>query len=381
MESIQELHRAEYEDSPGAVVTVPGVVTLMGEYSDFCDGYTLTGAIPQILELAISKRSDNSLRFYSVDLNERKRTTTPNLKFRREDRWANYIKGVLYEMLRRNYAFKGLNITVRGTIPQKVGLKSSTALCAATALGLKQLYHYEVDDTQLIQAVYFAETSFMQTKARLVDIMTMLYAKAGSFLLFDMHTLEYSHVPWNPKEGLLLITESDIPQFSIRDELIYREEACQAGFEVIKEKNSGGVIRDIALQEVLSASEQMPEEKKKICYYVLEESWITKDAVTAIHQHDNVAFGKSMNRLQSGLRDLFEVSCPEVDWLTKRAIETSGCYGSKMIGPGFGGCTLTLIQESAIEAYTEKLEEYEHIFGYHPAWFRYYPAGSAEIVS
>ena len=142
---------SEYNESPGAVVAVPGVVTLMGEYSDLCDGYTLSGALGQTVEIAVSKRRDNSLRFFSADFDERKRTTIPNLKFRREDRWANYIKGVLHEIFRRNYVFKGLNITVKGSIPQKVGLKSSTALCTAAALSVKKLHDFDIDDTQLIQ--------------------------------------------------------------------------------------------------------------------------------------------------------------------------------------------------------------------------------------
>ncbi len=380
MSDISALHAAEYGESPGAAASVPGIVTLMGEYSDLCDGFSLTGALDRYVEVAVSKRNDNSLRFYSADYGERKRTTIPNLKYRREDRWANYIKGVLYELLRRNYVFKGLNITVTGSIPEKVGLKSSTALCTAAALAVKALHQLDIEDTQLIQAVYFAETSFMQEKSRLVDVMAMLYAKEGVLLLFDMHSLDYTEIPLNLKNDVFLITESDIPQFSIREELLYREEACQTGFAAIKERSSGSVIREVSSADIKSASENLPEDQKKICYFVIQESRVTRDAAFALEHRDTAVFGKAMNRIQAGLRDLFEVSCPEVDWLTKRAVETHGCYGSKMIGPGFGGCTLTLMRQDAVEPYTKKLEEYEHIFGFHPAWFIYSPAASAKII-
>jgi galactokinase len=380
MSSISALHAAEYDESPGAIVSVPGVVTVMGEYSDLCDGFTLAGALDQTVELAVSKRNDNSLRFYSADFEERKRTTIPNLKYRREDRWANYIKGVLYELFRRNYVFKGLNITVKGSIPQKVGLKSSTALCTAAALAVKELHQFDIDDTQLIQAVYFAETSFMQSKARLVDVMTMLYAREGYFLLYDMHSLDYTEIQCNFNGDQFLITESDIPQFSIREELIYREEACHTGLAAIRERSPGSAMREISSNEIKSASENLPEDQKKICFFVLDESRITREAAAALAQKDSFVFGKLMNRLQAGLRDLFEVSCPEVDWLTKRAMETHGCFGSKMIGPGFGGCTITLLHVDSVAAYTKKLEEYEHIFGFHPAWFMYQPAGNARIL-
>ncbi len=381
MSSITELHMSEYDEFPGVVVSVPGVVTLMGEYSDVCDGYTLSGALGQTIEIAVSKRRDNSLRFYSVDFDERKRTTIPNLKFRREDRWANYIKGVLHEIFRRNYVFKGLNITVRGTIPQKVGLKSSTALCTAIAISVKKLHNFAIDDTQLIQSIYFAETAFMQAKSRLVDIMTMLYAKKDHLLLFDLHSLDYSYILCQLKDAVFLIIESDIPPFSIREEVMYREEASHTGFAAIKEKLpvGSGALRELSASEVKSSSENLPEEQKKFCYYVLEESRLTKDAAHALEHKNASTYGKLMNRMQIGLRDLFEVSCPEVDWLTKRAMEASGCFGSKMIGPGFGGCTLTLMQSNKIENYTYRLEEYEHIFGFHPDWFIYEPAGRARV--
>ena len=380
MSSIQKLHSAEYGESPAAVVSAPGVITLMGEFSDLCDGYAISGSLSQTVEVAVSKRSDNSLRFYSADLDERKRTTIPNLKYRREDRWANYIKGVLYELFRRNYPFKGLNITVKGSIPQKVGLKSSTALCTASALAVKELHEFEIDDTQLIQSIYFAETSFMQMKSRLVDIMTMLYSRPDQLLLFDLHTLEHSYIPFIFSDAVMLVTESDIPPFPIRDELLYREEACQAGFGEVREKIPGGILREITSSDIKGVAEHLPEEQKKFCLFVLLESKITREAAHALENKDSFAYGKLMNRLQTGLRDLFEVSCPEVDWLTKRAIETHGCYGSKMIGPGFGGCTISLMKESAVPEYTAKLEEYEHIFGFHPAWFIYKPAGSAQIL-
>jgi len=381
MSSIIELHMAEYNEPPGAVVAVPGVVTLMGEYSDLCDGYTLSGALGQTVEIAVSKRRDNSLRFYSADFDERKRTTIPNLKFRREDRWANYIKGVLHEIFRRNYVFKGLNMTVKGSIPQKVGLKSSTALCTAAALSVKKLHDFDIDDTQLIQSIYFAETAFMQAKSRLVDIMTMLYARKDHLLLFDLHSLDYSYIPCQLNSSVFLITESDIPPFSIREDVVYREEACHIGFAAIREKlpDGSGALRELSASEVKSASEYLPEDQKKFCYYILEESRLTKDAAHVLEQKDAPAYGKAMNRMQTGLRDLFEVSCPEVDWLTKRAMEASGSYGSKMIGPGFGGCTVTLMQADKIESYTDRLEEYEHIFGFHPDWFIYKPAERARI--
>lgn len=378
--AVCKAHEREYGEAPEAVVSVPGVITLMGEYADLCDGFALSGAVGLTVDVAISKRKDNSLRFYSLDLEERKRTTIPNLKFRREDRWANFLKGVLYEIFRRNYEFKGLNITIQGAMLQKMGLKSSTALCTATALALKTLFEFDIDDNQLIQAVYFAETSFLQIKSRLIDIMTMLYAKPDHLLIFDLHSLDHRYVPFNMQDVEFLVTDSDIPPFSIREEILYREEACQKGFQAIRTYQPGGLLREITLGDIKGVSETLPEDQKRFCSYVLEESRRVLEVTHALEQHDAVAIGKIMNRVQAGLRDQFEVSCPEIDWLTKRAMEVPGCYGSNLIGPGFGGCTLTLLDKGKVDTYTERLEEYEHIFGFRPNWFLYKAEGRAKLL-
>ncbi len=380
MASIQELHIDEYGERPEVAVSVPGVITLMGEYSDLCDGYALTGAVDMSTEIAISRRSDNSLRFYSAELNERKRTTIPNLKYRREDRWANYIKGVLYETYRRNFLFKGLNITVRSNIPQKVGLRASTAICTSAAIALKHMFSFDIEDNQLIQAVYFAETSFLQSKSRLVDIMTMLNAKEGYVMLFDLHSFEYSYIPIDMQPNQFVVTESNVPPFPVRDEIVYREEQCQKGLAILRSKLPGGLARDYTLGDLSSVAAYLPEEQKRFCLYVLEESLRVKEAARALEQKDSIAYGRCMNRSQAGLRDQFEVSCPEIDWLTKRALEIPGCFGSNLIGPGFGGSTLTLMSQHARAGYTERLEEYEHIFGFHPETFTYEPKGRARVL-
>lgn len=380
MAGILELHKREYGERPETVVSVPGVITLIGEYSDLCDGFALTGAADRSAQIAVSRRKDNSLRFYSADLNERKRTTIPNLKYRREDRWANYIKGVLYEVYRRNFIFKGLNVTVKTSIPPKVGLRASTAICTAAALALKDLYSFDIDDNQLIQAVYFAETSFLQSKSRLVDIMTMLNAKEGSVMLFDMHSFEHRYIPLLMPECSFMITESNVPPFPVREEVVYREEQCQEGLSIMRTKLSGGLIRDYSIGEITTAAGSLPEEQKRFCQYVLEESHRVLEAAKALEQKDSMTYGRCMNRSQTGLRDQFEVSCPEIDWLTKRAAETPGCHGSNMIGPGFGGSTLSLMTTSACLEYPQRLEEYEHIFGFHPELFAYVPKGKAELL-
>jgi len=374
MVDIVDLHKAEYKESPEAVVSAPGIITLMGEYADLCDGYILTGAVDRHITIAASKRKDNSLRFYAADLNERKRTTIPNLKYRREDRWANYIKGVLYEVYRRNYEFKGLNIPLAGDIPQKVGLKSSTAICAATALAVKKLLDMNIADNQLIQAIYFAETSFLQSKARLVDIMSMLYAKRGRLLLFDLHTLGYHQVPYSFHQTNLYITNSNVPPFPIREDILYREEESINGFEELRNYQPNGLFRELGELDAKALTSSLPEERKRYCQHILNESRRVLDAVRSLEQQDYLAFGKIMNRSQESLRDKFEVSCPEIDWLTKRAVELPGCYGSKMIGEGFGGCTITLLDASSLEAFKKRLSDYEHIFGFHPECFEFYPS-------
>jgi len=380
MDDIFSHHAAEYGEDPEVIAEAPGVVNLMGEHTDFHEGYVLQIGLHLSVKVAISKRSDTSLRFYSVGLNERKRTTIANLKYKREDRWANYLKGVLYEIMQLGSSFKGMNISIMGVIPKEVGLGSSAALGIAAALATREAFQLDLQDIQLVQLAYLSETAFIGKREKITDQLTTFYARKGKAVFIDLRSLEFQFIPFSFKDLIFVLTESGVKQTGIQEELEERYEICNDSVELLRERDQQKSLRDLTRQDLRAGMGLLPESSRRLCMHVVQENERVTEATQLLKSGDGPAFGKLMHRSHERLRDNFEVSCPEVDWLVKRAMEVDGCYGSRLIGPGFGGCTLTLCHKDALPGYQKRLDEYEHIFGFHPVYYIISPQKGAHIV-
>lgn len=380
MDAIFSQHVAEYGEEPEVVTEAPGIVNLMGEHTDFHDGYVLQTGLHLTVKVAISKRTDTSLRFYSIDLNERKRTTIANLKYKREDRWANYVKGVLFEILQLGYSFKGMNVSIRSDIPREVGLGSSAALEVAAALGVRTLFSLNIQDIQLVQLAYLSETAFMGKSEKITDQLCTYYFRRGSALFLDLRSLDFHHIPIKFEEMALILTEGGIKQIGIQDEITERYDICTNSIGLLRDRNNQKSLRDLTTQEIRLGMGLLPESSRRLCIHVVQENERVLEAKELLQRGDGAGFGKLMYRSHESLRDNFEVSCPEIDWLVKRAMEVEGCYGSRLLGPGFGGCTLTLCDRNALPEYESRLDEYEHIFGFHPIYHIVKPRQGARVL-
>jgi len=380
MNNLFSLHKKEYGNEPEVVIQAPGIINIMGEHTDYNDGFVLQAALNRSVSVALSRRKDNSLRFFAPDINERKRTTIANLKYKREDRWANYPKGVIEEFIHYGYTFRGVDMTISGNIPQSIGLGSSAALGIAAAFGLKQLYGLTISETQMVQAAYLAETSFMGLDSEITDTLTACIAKKDTIVFLDLRSLKYEYIQFKHPDIKFLITNSNVPQSANESELKERKEICAQCVSYLSKRKSGLSLRDYSPMDLKSSMGLIPESVRRMCFHVVMENQRVLEAKQYLMNGDLQAVGKLMNRSHESLRDDFEVSCPELDWLVKRAWEMEGVYGSRMTGSGFGGCTITLIKESAIDKYIERLEEYERIFGFDAEAFVCELSGGVRVV-
>ncbi len=379
-DDIYSSHQAEYGHEPEIITEAPGVVNLMGEHTDFQEGYVLQAGIDLTVKIAISRRNDTSLRFFSADMGERKRTTIANLKYKREDRWANYMKGVLYELLQVGSTFKGLNLTVSGTIPKEIGLGSSAAVGVATALAARELFDFDLEDIQLVQVAYLSETAFMGKREKITDQLGTFYAGEGKAVFMDLRSLDYSQIPVNVGNIAFVLTESGVKQHGIQEEIEERYELCTDSLEVLRDRASQRSLRDYTVQDLKMGMGTLPESSRRLCMHVVRENERVLESVDLLEAGDGAGFGKLLGKAHESLRDNFEVSCPEIDWLVKRAGEMEGCYGAKIVGPGFGGCTLGLFSPDVLDEYQKRLDEYEHIFGFHPRYYVIKPRTGVRVL-
>lgn len=375
------VHRSEFGTEPEIVVSAPGTINLMGEHTDYNEGLVLQVGLNRSVSVAISRRKDTSLRFYAADFNERKRTTIANLKYKREDRWANYPKGVLFELLQLGFSFRGVDITISGDIPQGIGLGSSAAIEVATAFAMKELFSFELSEMQIIQCSSRAETVFMGLESEITDQFVSCVAQEGHAVFLDLRTLEYSLVPVDLGDVGIYVTNSNVPQVSTQADFRQRKEDCKECVVYLNKKRPGSSLRDYSVHDLKTSMGWLPESIRRVCMHVVQENQRVLEAKRALISGDALKLGKLMVRSHESLRDYFEVSCPELDWLVKRAMEIDGVTGSRMTGPGFGGCTVSLIRESAFGKYKERLEEYERIFGFTAEVFPCRPSKGVSVLA
>lgn len=382
MKDLVSVHSEEYGNPPNIIAKAPGVVTLLGEHTESTGGFALSFAINRTITMAISIRKDSSLRFYAQDLGERKRSSLINLKYKKEDRWANYLKGVIHAFLESGFSgIKGLNVTITGDIPTGIGLGASTAMATAMAVGLQHLSHFSVTERRLIDFIHYAESTFLEKQSGYVQAVTSLLGKVNQGIILDTKFLAWRYVPIPLGNVKLLITNSQVPKSVVDEELALRWEDCGKCLELLQRKKPGATLRDFTPRDIRESMGLIPESIRRRCLHVVEENHRVKEAEEILGRNRNLlGLSKLLNRSHESLRDLFEVSCPEIDWLVKRSLETEGVLGSKLIGPGFGGCIITLLYEQALEEFKKHLEEYERIFGFKAVSFLCTPSEGAQIL-
>jgi len=381
MDNLISLHRAEYGREPEIVASAPGTINLVGEHTDPNDGIVIEASVDRLIHVAISRRDDNSLRFYAANLNERKRTTIQNLKFRREDRWANYSKGVLYELMQLGYDFSGFDLTVTSDIPPGIGLGSSAAFGVASALALSELFGVNPSEFQVVQSAAMAELSFMGIGTSLSDHLVSTVSKEDSCVYLDLRDLSYEYVPLEFPGVQFVVTASNVPNISPHRELALRQAKCNDAISELRGRNFGGALRDLRSEDAREMFDGLNEDVRRLCTHVVEENERVRVGKRLLLQGDLDQFGKMLTRSQDSLRDNYEVSCPEIDWLIKRAGEISGIFGSRMGGPGFGGCTVSIMRADVVDQYRHNIEEYERIFGFKPEVFELVSVSGARSAS
>lgn len=382
MKDLVSVHSEEYGNPPNIIVKAPGVVTLLGEHTESTGGFAFPFAMDRTIAIAISTRKDSSIRFYALDLGERKRTSLINLKYKKEDRWANYLKGVIQAFLEAGFSgVKGLNITISGDIPSGIGLGASTAMATGMAVGLRHLFHFSVTDRRLIDFIHYAESVFLEKQSGYVQIVTSLLGKENHGIILDTKFLEWRYVPIPMGNVKFLVTNSQVPRSVVEEELAQRWEDCGKCLELLQRKKPGTALRDFSPRDIRESMGLIPESIRRRCLHIVEENYRVKEAEEILRRNGNLlGLSKLLNRSHESLRDLFEVSCPEIDWLVKRSLETEGVLGSKLIGSGFGGCIITLLYEHALQEFTKHLEEYERIFGFKAVSFLCTPSEGPKIL-
>jgi galactokinase len=366
--------------NPIIIAQAPGRIHFLGEHGAPFAGLYLSSAIDRWIKVAVNARKDSSLRFFASVLSERKRTTWVNLKYKREDRWANYLKVAIHVFAELGFSLKGLNFTVMGNIPQHIGLGASSAIEVASAVALRAMLHAKVSDQDLIKQLAASHKAFFEEDPPVADYIIGLSARNDQLLLVDESGITAAKIKSPFSRCKFILMDSRVPQLGVQAELAARSEALKAGLEMLSQGRQGASFREVAAMDLIESMGDFPEVIRRRSLHVVQEIRRVLDAGDCLERADLAGFSRLIFHSHESLRDLYEVSCPEIDWMVKRAQETAGVLGARMTGQGFGGCTYTIIRNEAVSGYRERLDDYERIFGFHPGIYEIKIATRSRIV-
>ena len=365
------------------IVRVPGVSTVMGEFSQHCQGNVLCFANSQSLTVRLSDSPDTQVHVCNSFTGDRKKFSLSNIKFRKEDKWCNSVKGVYYNLMEEGIKPGAFEVVLEGEVLKSDGPLLSAAISMGLSLALRQAMNLKISDDQLALLCFKVCTMFCSENTKYSTIKTMMDAEEGKFLLFDLGTMSYTEIedPFPESKQRMLMVDCRIPPEAMRDEIRHRHEQASAAFRLLRDRAPHFPIRDFPISELRDRMIPVDEETRRLCSAVLEDSMAAVGMQKAFERKDCIQIGRSLGRIGKMIRDDLELSCPEMDWMVKRASEVPLCYGAGVLFNGISAYVLLVMEESSVELYRAKLEDYEHIFGFKAEVSILAPGGGWSLVS
>lgn len=359
----QELFNCE-----GSVYASPGRINLIGEHTDYNGGFVFPGAIDKGMIAEIKLNGTDKVRAFSVDLND-----YAEFGLNEEDApkasWARYIFGVCREIIKRGGKISGFDTVFAGDVPLGAGMSSSAALESTYAFALNDLFSLNIDKFELAKIGQSTEHNYVGVNCGIMDQFASVFGKAGSLIRLDCRSLEYKYFPFNPEAaGYKLVLLDSV----VKHELAFsaynkRRQSCEHVVAAIKKRHPEvEFLRDATMEMLAEVKAEVSEEDYMRAEYVIEEVQRVLDVCDALEKGDYETVGEKMYGTHYGMSKLYEVSCEELDFLNDIAKEC-GVTGSRVMGGGFGGCTINLVKNDKYDAFIEKaFSAYKEKFGHEP---------------
>lgn len=353
-DSIRDIFQKKFETEP-VLIQSPGRVNLIGEHTDYNDGFVLPAAIQKVIVLAIAPNELTKIRAFSSDMNESVVLDLNDLQ-KSDKHWANYIKGVVSELQKAGHNPGGFDMVFGGDIPIGAGLSSSAALEGGILVGLDHLFDLGLDRKLMAKIGQLTEHNHVGVNCGIMDQFINLHGKSNKVLKLDCRTLEYQLYPFHRDDIKIVLCNSKVSHNLADSEYNVRRAQCEKGVEVLKKyKPVMQNLRDVDAELLEAHKKELDPVVYRRCKYVIEENERVHKACEDLKKDDFTSFGQRMFESHQGLSKDYEVSCQELDILVDLAREQEGLFGSRMMGGGFGGCTINLVEESKVDAFTEAI--------------------------
>ncbi|OAJ92495.1 galactokinase [Vibrio bivalvicida] len=334
--------------APSHIIQAPGRVNLIGEHTDYNDGFVLPCAIDYQTVVAAAKRDDNIVRVVSVDYGNDldEFDITEEITFQQDKMWPNYIRGVVKCLIARGYEFSGADISVSGNVPQGAGLSSSAALEVVIGQTFKVLYNLEISQAEIALNGQQAENEFVGCNCGIMDQMISAEGKESHAMLLDCRSLETQAVSM-PENMSVVIINSNKKRGLVDSEYNTRREQCEEAARIFGVK----ALRDVTIEQFNAKASELDELVAKRARHVISENDRTVEAAEALRNHDMQRIGKLMAQSHASMRDDFEITVKEIDTLVEIVKQVIGEQGGvRMTGGGFGGCIVAVMPPELVES-------------------------------
>ncbi|WHP30033.1 galactokinase [Trabulsiella odontotermitis] len=343
----QSLFAEKFGYSATHVIQAPGRVNLIGEHTDYNDGFVLPCAIDYQTVISCAARNDRTVRVIAADYDNQIDEFSLDAPIVAHDsqQWSNYVRGVVKHLQKRDRNFGGVDMVISGNVPQGAGLSSSASLEVAVGTVLQQLYHLPLDGTQIALNGQEAENQFVGCNCGIMDQLISALGKKDHALLIDCRTLGSKAVSM-PKGVAVIIINSNFKRTLVGSEYNTRRQQCETGARFFQQP----ALRDVTLAQFNAVANELDPLVAKRVRHVLTENARTVEAADALEKGDLQRMGKLMAESHASMRDDFEITVPQIDTLVeivKAAIGDKG--GVRMTGGGFGGCVVALVPENLVE--------------------------------
>jgi galactokinase len=354
------------------VIRAPGRVNLIGEHTDYNDGFVFPMAIePQVI-LVCRSRDDGQVRLASTQFPDTVVEFSVQTKIERgEPNWANYFRGVAAELIGAGIPLTGMDLLVDNTLPVGGGLSSSAAIEVGTAQAFLTLQGMTMDPGRIALVCQKAEHEYALVPCGIMDQTIVASGKQGFAMLLDCRDLSKHFVAIDPSELRVVIINSMVKHELTGSEYADRRKQCEEGVRVLQKHHAGiRALRDVSLNQLQGAKDKLSEVVFRRCRHVITENARTTEAASMLGKRQYEEAGDLMVKSHNSLRDDYEVSTPELDFLVEEAMKIKGVYGSRMTGGGFGGCTVSLVQPRYVDTFTSTIEGvYQNRYNIHPTVF------------
>jgi galactokinase len=365
----RELKRAFFDlyGTDARIFRAPGRVNLIGEHTDYNDGFVMPVPIDLYASVAAAARADRMLRIHSEIFSETSEFDLDEAEPRPRRHWSDYPRAVALALKQEGYDLRGADLLIRSDVPVGAGLSSSAAIEVAAALALLGVSNLEIDRVKLALLCQRAENEFVGARVGIMDQFVACNGRAGHALLLDCRTLDYRLIAL-PDAARLVILNTMVKHELASNEYNVRRAECEAGVRhLAKSLPHVLALRDVTLDELERFGRDMPEVIYRRCRHVVSENARVAEAAVALERRDLASVGRLMRASHASLRDDYEVSCRELDIMVELADGVEGAYGARMTGGGFGGCAISIVKAERVEEFKLRVASgYERATGLRP---------------